>query len=214
MASTKYHLFVTRLKQVSRMSDAAPVGGLIQQQEMTLVSLSRSIRISRRVAIALGLLLAGMSWQGAQAADPLARPTGPVILTVTGAISVTNAPGKAEFDLKMLQALGVEQLTTTTNWTDGKQVFEGVQVHKLLDAVGAHGTTISAVALDDYASDIPIDDFTKYPALLAYSMNGKVMTARDKGPIWIVYPRDDHPELKDPLLDSHWVWQLKDIDVK
>jgi hypothetical protein len=57
-------------------------------------------------------------------------------------------------------------------------------------------------------------DFAKYPVLLAYSMDGKALTARDKGPLWIVYPRDDYPEIKDPLLDSRWVWQLKEIDVK
>jgi hypothetical protein len=124
------------------------------------------------------------------------------------------AAQRAEFDQKMLEALGLEQLTTTTNWTDGKQVFEGVRVSKLLDLVGAKGTSLSTVALDDYTSTIPLEMLTKYPALFALSMNGKALTPRDKGPIWIVLPRDDYPALADPKYDTYWVWQLKSIVVK
>jgi hypothetical protein len=110
--------------------------------------------------------------------------------------------------------LGVEQLKTSTNWTDGQQVFEGVPMRKLLDAVGAAGTTAKAIALDDYTNDIPISDFRQYPVLLAWSMNGKPLTLRDKGPLWIVYPRDEYSELQDATLDQHWVWSLKTIIIK
>jgi hypothetical protein len=161
----------------------------------------------------VALLLTGLPGSSARAAE-LAKPTGPVILVVTGAISVTNAPGKAEFDQKMLEALGSGTVTTSTDWTDGTPVFEGVPARKLLEAVGAHGKTLSAIALNDYAVDIPADDFTNYPVLLAMRMNGQALTPRDKGPIWIVYPRDDHPELKDPKINDRWIWQLKGIDVK
>ena len=60
-------------------------------------------------AIFLILLLLAVHSVGAPAVadEPLAKPTGPVILTVTGAIGRTNAPGKAEFDMQMLQALGI-----------------------------------------------------------------------------------------------------------
>ena len=178
------------------------------------MSLHRPLERFRVVYAILSMLSAAVLWQAAAAAGPLAKPTGPVILTVTGTISETNAPGRAEFDEKMLDALGLESLTTTTNWTDGKQVFEGVRVSKLLDAVGAKGTTLAAVALDDYTSTIPIEMLTKYPALFAVSMNGKALTPRDKGPVWIVLPRDEYPELQDSRYDTYWVWQLKSIVVK
>jgi len=158
------------------------------------------------VLIALPSLTAG--------ATDLARPAGPVILSVTGAISVTNAPGKAEFDQAMLAAIGVDRVKTSTSWTDGPQDFEGVTFRKLLDTLGAHGDKIVAIAIDDYAEDIPLGELTRYPVLLAWSMNGKALTIRDKGPLWIVYPRDEYPELQDKALDSHWVWQLKSIEIK
>ena len=162
----------------------------------------------------VSLFLAGLGWQAGHAAEPLAKPSGPVILTVTGAISATNAPERAEFDQKMLEALGIERITTSTNWTNGKMVFEGVPVRKVLEAAGARGKTIVAAALDDYAIDIPIDDFTRYEVLLALRMNGRALARSDKGPIWIVYPRDDYPELHDPTTNARWVWQLKSIDVR
>lgn len=163
------------------------------------------------ILILIGALVAG---RPAAADEPLAKPTGPVILTVTGAIGRTNAPGKAEFDQQMLEALGVSTLATSTSWTDGKPVFTGVLASKLLDAVAAKGHSISAIALDDYAIDIPIDELRHYPAILALTMNGKAMSPQDKGPIWIVYPRDDYSELRNPKTDMHWVWQLKSIAVK
>jgi hypothetical protein len=50
--------------------------------------------------------------------------------------------------------------------------------------------------------------------LLAMRMNGQALTPRDKGPIWIVYPRDDYAPLRDPKINDRWIWQLKAIDVK
>lgn len=170
--------------------------------------------LSWQAIATLSLLLTGLLWQTGQAAEPLARPSGPVILTVIGSISQTNAPGRAEFDQKMLEALGVERISTSTNWTDGKVVFEGVPVRKLLQAVGAKGKTVVAAALDEYSIDIPIDDFMRYQVLLALRMNGRALAPNGKGPIWIVYPRDDHPELRDPTINARWVWQLTTIDVK
>jgi hypothetical protein len=174
----------------------------------------RPVGLSGKLLATLALLLAGLIWQPGHAAEPLAKPSGPVILTVTGAITATNAPGRAEFDQKMLEGLGIASLATSSDWTDGKPVFEGVPARKLLEAVGAHGKTASAIALNDYVVDIPIDDFTKYPVLLAMRRNGQALTPRDKGPIWIVYPRDDYPELRDPKINDRWIWQLKAIEVK
>jgi hypothetical protein len=146
--------------------------------------------------------------------ESLPEPAGPVILTITGDIARTNAPGKAEFDVAMLEALGVETLTTSTSWTDGPQRFEGVPASKVLEAVGAHGETVLATALNDYAAEIPVEMFKDFPVLLALRQNGAALTVRDKGPVWIVFPRDDYPELNDPRIDIRWVWQLKSIDVR
>ena len=45
-------------------------------------------------------------------------------------------------------------------------------------------------------------------------MDGEELRVRDKGPLWIVYPRDDFPELDNRLIRSRWVWQVKELMVR
>jgi hypothetical protein len=162
-------------------------------------------------AVAIASLLAGLPVAVA-VAEPLAKPTGPVVLTVTGAIAETNAPGKAEFDMAMLDALGADAVKTSTEWTEGKPTWEGVRLSRVLDAVGAKGTTVLATALNDYSGEIGIDLIKEYPVLLATHVDGKPIAA-DKAPLWIIFPIDDYPELleRDDLL---WAWQLATVDVR
>lgn len=147
-------------------------------------------------------------------ANALSTASGRVLLTVIGAIEHTNADSRAEFDRAMLNRLGTAGLVTTTSRTDGETRFEGVLARNVLRAVGARGTVVTATALNDYSIDIPISDFENYDVLFALSMNGTELTPRDKGAIWIVYPRDVHPELRSPQVDAKWIWQLAKIEIK
>lgn len=176
-------------------------------------SRARGARVALALAM-LGLAMLGWPTQASEGDGSLPPASGPVILTVTGSIARTNAPGRAEFDRAMLESLGVEALTTGSSWTDGVQRFEGVRASKVLAAVGARGSAVRATALNDYIAEIPIETLEDYPVLLALRQNGAVLTARDKGPIWIVFPRDDYPSLDDPRIDLQWVWQLRAIDVR
>lgn len=171
--------------------------------------------ITRRFsALAATALAALLLFAGVAQAEALAKPEGPVILTVSGKIKVTNAGGKAEFDLAMLEAIGGATTDTTTAWTEGKGHFEGVLVSKLMERVGASGDTAVTVAINDYKVEIPVSDFGRYPVILAYRLNGEQLKIRDKGPLWIVYPQDDHPELKTKETQAKWVWQVKEIRFK
>lgn len=163
-----------------------------------------------RLAIALFLVAA----TAAAAAEPLPAPTGKVILEVKGNIAVTNAPGAAEFDRDMLYALGMTTVKTTTAWTDGVQTFDGVLLSAVLDRVGAAGTTIRATALNEYAADIPFEEAATFGVLLASTMNGEEMTVRDRGPLWVVYPRDTTAALMEPRYNDRWVWQLRELVIE
>lgn len=144
----------------------------------------------------------------------LATPAGEPILTVAGAITRTNHPQGARFDLDLLRMLPPHRVQTTTSVTDGPQIFDGVLVRDLLALVGAAGETVIARALNDYVVEIPVEDFQRFDVLLAHSMNGEALSPRSKGPLWIVYPRDDHAELQDIRYDYRWVWQLNRMDVR
>ena len=147
-------------------------------------------------------------------AEPLPRPEGPVILTVDGAITHTNAPGAAEFDLAMLEQLGLVRLRSWTPWNEGEADFEGISAQRLMEAVGATGSTVQARALNDYESIIALADFVRYPVLLATRVDGRQLTVRNKGPIWIVYPWSAHPELDDLPTRRKSVWQLRSLRVQ
>ena len=162
-------------------------------------------------ALALSVLGAPLM---TRAANGLAPPRARVVLSVTGAIGLTNAPGRADFDLEALERLGLVRLTTWTPWTEGEIAFEGVWARRLMEAVRATGSEVDALALNDYEQTIPLEDFDRYDVLLATRVNGRRMKVRDKGPIWIVYPWSQHPELDDFATRERSVWQLSALHVR
>ncbi len=165
----------------------------------------------------LGLVLmlsAAAADRASAAAPPQPQPTGEVILTVTGAAHGRAAAVAWSFDRPMLEALGIVEVRTRTTWTDGVGVFRGVLVSALLDHVGVRGEMAHAVALNDYEVKIPTQDFYRYPVVLAFEMNGETLTPRDKGPLWIVYPRDDYKELDGLDTDRKMIWQLVELQIR
>ena len=170
-----------------------------------LKSLSRALAV---VSLCLSFTAHGShAWE-------LPLPESPPILEVHGAIARMNAEGAAHFDLGMLRALPAARLQTTTVVTDGVRRFDGFLMRDLLAHVGAQGTTVTARALNDYTIDIPIDEFERFDVLVAYEMDGEPLLPSGKGPLWIVYPRDQHAELQDIRFDYRWVWQLRELDVR
>ena len=168
--------------------------------------------LSRALIFAMLLIVA--SGELAKAQDQsLPKPTQQVILTVTGNIDRTNSDSGARFDRPMLEALGLQALRTSTAWTEGVVEFEGVPALRVMEAVGARGETVIASALDNYEAEIPISDLERYPVLFALRMDGQELPG-DRAPIWIVYPRDDFPDLRNEAADSRWVWQLSRLTVK
>ncbi len=143
-----------------------------------------------------------------RAMDELPQPTGEIILTVTGEITNTNADDAAVFDFAMLEALDPETIETTTFWTEGKQSFTGVRLHDLMKIVGAEGTSLKAVAINDYEVEIPDADWIEEGPIIAFLNNGTPMSVREKGPLWVIYPYDQNPEFRNSATLSRSVWQL------
>jgi hypothetical protein len=165
-----------------------------------------------RSALSAALVLC---WLAAPAvAAPLGQPTGAPVLTIEGEIGVTNAPGKAVFDLAMLERLGLVTFTTMTPWYTNPVTFEGVPMARLMETVGASGAKVVAVALNDYRIEIPTSDFREYGTILALKRDGAYMPIRDKGPLFIVYPFDERDELHSQMFYGRSVWQLSRLVVR
>ena len=144
----------------------------------------------------------------------LPAPQGQLALEVHGAIANVNSDGAALFDMTMLRALPPTALETSTAVTDGVRRFNGFLMRDLLELVGATGSTVTASALNDYVIEFAANEFDRFDVLVAYEMDGEALLPSDKGPLWIVYPRDQHAELQDIRYDYRWVWQLMRLDVK
>jgi hypothetical protein len=159
----------------------------------------------RRLAWILLAVIAA-AWSGGPA-----RADDPVVLTVTGRV---GGAAWHEFTLAALEALPAREIRTTTPWTDGVQQFTGVRLRDLLEAVGAQGASLAMTALNDYTVEIPAAEAGRYDVIVAYRRNGSAMPVRDKGPLWIVYPLDQHAELRDAEHQARMIWQLRRIDVR
>jgi len=168
----------------------------------------------KSVRQAIAALIIGVLACGGAAAESLPTPSGKPILSVSGNIAQTNAGAEAHFDRDMLEALGTVSFETTTPWDKERVRFEGVPLGRLLDRLGASGSRLIAVALNDYAAELPIGDVSKYDVLLALKRNGEYMPVRNKGPIFIVYNFDSDPELKSQKFYSRSVWNIARLEVK
>jgi hypothetical protein len=140
--------------------------------------------------------------------------TGKVILTISGKVGEKNAGDEAAFDLAMLEKLPQQSFTTRIPWETQPVKFTGPLLRDVLAAARASGSTIKAVALNDYKTDIPLDDTKKFNMILAHKMNGLAIPIRTKGPLFIVYPYDSKPELQAKIYYIRSAWQIKSLDVE
>ncbi len=173
-----------------------------------------TLLLRRRAFVGLGAGLASLALISPASGTLLVMPTGKKVLTITGRITNTNDGDAAVFDRPMLEALGLNQFETTTPWYSGPVRFEGVRMQRLMQAVGASGESVTAVALNDYTTELPIADFERYGVLLAMKRDGNDMSVRDKGPLFIVYPYDSKPELKAQQFYARSAWQVAKLVVK
>ncbi|MCK0745819.1 molybdopterin-dependent oxidoreductase [Chromohalobacter nigrandesensis] len=136
------------------------------------------------------------------------------MLTVEGDISRTNGDGVARFDRAMLQELPQSTIVTHTPWTEGVSRFEGPLLGAIYEAVGAHGDSLHVVALNDFAADVPLAEAEQYDVILAMQRDGEPMPVREYGPLFVLYPFDDHSELQTEEVRFRSVWQVTHIVVE
>ena len=166
------------------------------------------------VAAVVGMLVGSMTSLPPALAADLAAPSGPVILVVSGAVANTNAAGQARFDQAMLERIGVTTMATTTPWTEGQMTFDGVLARDLMKAVGATGNEAVAVALNDYKMNIPFIDLQRPDVLIAFRQNGRAISVRERGPLWIIYPVEPGTSIQTMEVRAKMVWQLKELQIR
>lgn len=144
----------------------------------------------------------------------LDKPTGPVVLTISGKVAQPNSGQQAVFDMKMLEKLPQKSFTTQTPWYPQPVTFTGPLLRDVLAAAGARGGKITAVALNDYKTEIPFDDVTRHEVIVARLMNDRPMPVREKGPLFIMFPFDTKAELRSETYYNRAAWQLSTLRVQ
>lgn len=169
----------------------------------------------------MGLLLAGAlcgSHALASAVDETSRPktapTAQFTLLINGTIQPPAGGKSIQLDLAALKALPQQTVTTHTPWHDGAVSFSGPRLWDLLEPLKPTGKTLRVTALNDYSVHVPLSDLQRYQPVLAWQLNGKALSVRNKGPLFLIYPFDAYPELHNPLYYGRAIWQIKMITIE
>jgi hypothetical protein len=163
----------------------------------------------------LPLLLALVSLSclapSAVAEETLPAPSGEVLLTISGDIARPNVGDEARFDREMLEAIAPTEVRTRTPWHADDGRYEGPLLREVLAAAGVRSEQVWVRALNDYEAEIPLAELEEYDVILAMRRNGSPMQIREFGPLFVLYPFDDHPELLNETVRFRSVWHVVHI---
>jgi len=140
-----------------------------------------------------------------------------VVLSIQGELEDQNndvqKKGVVELDLASLTKLESTTITTNQPWTDEPKEYTGVRINTLLDHIGATSSRFEALASNEYKFILSDIDFEKYPIIIAYKIDGAFLETRKLGPLLIVFPFDDYPELLNEYNKAASVWQLIEMRI-
>ncbi len=127
-------------------------------------------------------------------------------------LSVIDGKTEQVFSLNQLDQFEQHSFKTRTPWTS-RHEFSGPLLKDVLQSsLKSLDGTLRARALNDYIVNLDSELMLRYPVILATRMDGKPMRIRNKGPIWIMFPLDQLPELDVTTVHSQMVWQLRSIE--
>jgi len=95
----------------------------------------------------------------------------------------------------------------------GRAGVTGVLLRDVLADVAGRSDAIRAVALNDYAVEIPMRDAFDHDVIVAYQKDGETLTVRDRGPLWVIYPWADDAALRTEEYYARSIWQLNKLEV-
>lgn len=119
----------------------------------------------------------------------------------------------------------LKALATTSVWTkephntssNSNKIFHfrGIAVSKLLKQVGIapNVTDVTFIAHDAYRVTITLADLLKYPIIIALERDNQPISRSDGGPLYLVFPYSQHPQLQKPYPDRFWAFYLTDMVV-
>ena len=129
-----------------------------------------------------------------------------------------TATGKpVQLSLSKLETFAKKSLWTKDphNTSDPNKIqhFRGVSVSTLLNKFGIapNVTEVTFVARDAYRSTIRITDLRRYPIIIALERNNKKISLSEGGPLYLVFPYSQFPQLQQKYPDRFWAFYITDM---
>lgn len=163
--------------------------------------LVKTVKCMANIALILFLCVVGGS---AVFAD---RPLLTVTISETGEVR--------EFDRAALKALPSKSYQTSSLWTEGIHEYTGFSFQTLVEALRTEEGIFVASAINNYSVEFPLEDVSADDGpIIAYEKDGKPMSIREKGPLWVIYPYDDNAKYRTETYYSRSIWQLDRIEIR
>ncbi len=121
--------------------------------------------------------------------------------------------------LPQLQALATTSVSTkdphNTNTPNAIVHFRGITVSKLLDEFGIapNVTEVTFIARDAFRATVELADLRRYPIIIALERNKQKISRSNGGPLYLVFPYTQYPQLQQKYPDRFWAFYLTDLVV-
>ncbi|MFS2126234.1 oxidoreductase [Pseudomonas sp. Pseusp97] len=119
------------------------------------------------------------------------------------------------YRLRDLEAL--PQTARRSMLPDESRVYgwQGVRLSALLAGFErGDAQRLRVEALNDYSALIPLSDLDAFEPILAYRRDGQAIGIAERGPLFVIYPMLERPELRTQVYFNRTVWQVSRITLE
>lgn len=119
------------------------------------------------------------------------------------------------YTLRELEALPQTERRSMLPEETHVYAWQGVRLSTLLAGFApAQAQRLRVEALNDYSALIPLSDLDAFDPILAYRRDGQPVGIAERGPLFVIYPMLDHPELRTQVYFNRTVWQVSRITLE
>jgi hypothetical protein len=140
-------------------------------------------------------------------------PAGTVVLTISGPAPLAHQDRKFDFDMAMLERMPQHSILTETPWYGAGAPIQRPAAARRAEDRRAPGSLPAPRGPERLPVEMPFDDAQRYDVVLARQLDGKAMSVREKGPLFVMYPFDSQPQLRNAVYFGRCVWQLRSIEL-